>query len=292
MSYDGPRFALPTLTPAIRVLVLANVAVFVANMFLVGRLSDAPANGGGHWFAFSWPGLFDGHGLGLLRALTYQFTHSFRDPMHLLMNLLVLWFFGPMVEGRLGRQGAWRLYLWGGLAGALGHLAIASLQGQEAVPLVGASGACYAFLVYAACLFPQATVLLVFVPVPLWGLAALLLGLGVYHTFVELSTGFSGGVAHGAHLGGAALGFVACHRQWFGDWIDLAGRERGPGLLARWRARWRQRRDAQQDRTATARDQQLDTILAKVKAEGIGSLGHEERRFLERISREARPRDS
>ncbi|MGB3970104.1 MAG: rhomboid family intramembrane serine protease, partial [Planctomycetota bacterium] len=215
MNHDGPRFALPSLTPAIKALVLANIAVFVANMLLLGRLSDAGAGSGGFWFAFSWPGLLDGWGLGLLRAVSYQFTHSFRDPLHLLMNLLVLWFFGPMAEARLGRAGTIRLYLWGGLAGALGHLAIASLQGALAVPLVGASGACYAFLLYAACLAPQATVWLLFVPVPLWLLAALLLGLGVYHTFVELATGFAGGTAHGAHLGGALLGFVASRAGWF-----------------------------------------------------------------------------
>jgi membrane associated rhomboid family serine protease len=287
MSYDGPRFSLPTLTPAIKALVIANVAVFVLNIVLVGRLSNPGTGAGGFWFAFSWSGLFDGYGLGLLRVVTYQFTHSFHDPLHLLMNLLVLWFFGPMAEARLGRMGTFRLYLWGGFAGAVGHLAIASLQGQPSVPLVGASGACYAFLIYAACIAPNATVLLVFLPVPLWGLAALLLGLGVYHTFVEFATGYSGGVSHGAHLGGAALGFVAHRQGWFLDYADLAGRDR-PGLLATWVGRWRARAAANRDRQRAGQQQQLDAILAKVKANGLSSLLPAERRFLDEISQRSR----
>jgi membrane associated rhomboid family serine protease len=292
MSHDGPRFSMPTLTPAIKLLMAVNAAVFAANMLLLGRLSDSGSGDGGHWFAFAWTTLLDGYGLGSLRVVSYQFTHSFRDPMHLLMNLLVLWFFGPMAEQRLGRAGTLRLYLWGGFAGALGHLAIASVQGMTHVPLVGASGACYAFLLYAACLAPHSTVLLVFVPVPLWGLAALLLGLGVYHTFVDLSTGFAGGVSHGAHLGGALLGFVACRRQWFVDWLDGAGRSRGPGPIARCFERLRERRRARRVKAAAASEQQLDTILAKVKAEGLSALRPDERRVLERISAKARSGDS
>lgn len=287
MTDDAPRSSLPALTPAVKALVLANAAVFVANMLLLGRLSDAVRGEGGQWFAFSWPGLFDAGGLGALRVLTYQFTHSFHDPLHLLLNLLVLWFFGPMAEQRLGRGGTVRLYLWGGFAGAVGHLAVAALQGQAAVPLVGASGACYAFLLHAACVAPHARVWLLFVPVPLWGLAALLLGLGLYQTFVELATGFAGGVSHGAHLGGALLGVVAHRGRWFAApaHADLPAR---PGSIARLLEGLRRRRASRAQRAAAARELQLDVVLAKVKSHGLTALTPDERRFLERASERAR----
>lgn len=290
MSYDAPRFQLPTMTPAIKHLLIANFVVFVANMLAVGRLSAPGDGGGGFWFAFSWSGLWDGFGLGLLRCLTYQFTHDFQDPMHLLMNMLVLYFFGTMAEARLGYRGTIRLYLFGGLAGAVLHLLLAALQGSADVPLVGASGACYGFLVYAACMAPRSYVILIVFPIQLWLLAAGLVFLGLYATYTELALGYVGGVAHGAHLGGAALGFVAYRRSWFIDWADHAGRDR-PGWWHGLLQGWQRKRAQQLHRKAEEQQLQLDEILAKVKEGGLGSLTAAERRFLERVSKQAKKRD-
>lgn len=285
MSYDGPRLHFPALTPAIRFLLLANCAVFLANAALVGQLSDPGSGSGGFWFACSWSGLFEGWGLGLLRLVTYQFTHSFRDPMHLAMNMLVLYFFGTLAEQRLGARGVLRLYLAGGIAGALLHLTIAAVQGQADVPLVGASGACYAFLLYATCMAPRSTVFLLFVPVPLWGLAAFLVALGLYSTFVELATGFADRVSHGAHLGGAALGALAHRAGWF---VDRRGGRGGVSWLGAWRARLRAVGEQRRQRAQAAQHLQLDTVLDKVKQQGITSLTAAERRFLERASERSR----
>ncbi len=281
---NGSRISLP-LPPATKALFLANVAVFVVNALLLGALSD-PGKGG--WFAFSWTGLLDGYGLGLLRVVTYQFTHAFSDPMHVLMNMLALWVFGPMAESRLGYAGTLRLYLWGGLCGALGHVALSAAQGQLAVSLVGASGACYALLVYAACVMPRATILFLIVQVPLAVLASLLVGLGLYLTFVELATGGSGGVSHSAHLGGAALGFVAFKLGWFLDYLDVDR----PGPIARCLAALRARVHQRKAKAKAGQDLQLDSILAKVKQSGLGSLAADERRFLARLSQRTRSSDS
>ena len=283
MSYESPRFQLPTLTPAIKLLLIVNGLVFLANAVLVGRLSDL--NGSqGFWFAFSWQGLFEGYGLGLLRVFTYQFTHSFRDPKHLLLNMLVLYFFGTMTEARLGYFGVLRLYVWGGVCGAVAHLGVASLLGNADVPLVGASGACFAFLLYATCMTPRSVVLLIFVPVPLWGLAAVLVGLGVYATFVELTTGSQGGISHGAHLGGAALGALAWRASWF---VDRGGVGQ-PGFFAGILRRARAMQQGRRQRGEAKRELQLDEILAKVKQQGLGSLRPAERRFLEQQSQRTR----
>ena len=272
------------LPPATRLLFVINVAVFALNAVLLGRLSE-PARGA--WFAFSWPGLFDGYGLGFLRVLTYQFTHAFAPVTHVLFNMIALWVFGPMAESRLGHTGTIRLYLWAGLAGAIGHLLVSALQGTTAVVLVGASGACYGLMVYAACVAPHATIVFFIVRIPLWGLAALLCGIGVYSMFTELASGYGDRVSHSAHLGGAALGFVAHRRGWFVDWRELAGHER-PGPFARLVAGWRSRRAAAARQRDHARELQLDEILAKVKERGLGALSPDERRFLERVSERTR----
>jgi hypothetical protein len=202
--------------------------------------------------------------------------------------MLMLYFFGTMAEQRLGHRGAIRLYLVGGAVGALLHLVIASLQGQADVPLVGASGACYAFLLYATFMAPRSTVFLVFIPVRLWALAAVLVGLGVYSTFVEFATGYPGGVSHGAHLGGAVIGALAFRAGWFVDHRFDGGGGFFAGLLGRWRAARAQARR----RTDERKEERLDGTLAKVKQNGIGSLNSSEKAFLDRASANSRSRGS
>ncbi|MEY4674951.1 MAG: Rhomboid protease GlpG [Planctomycetota bacterium] len=272
---------MPSLTPAVKRLLVANLAVFAANMLLVGALGTP------QWFALTWSGLWDGYGLGLLRLVTYQFTHSWGDPMHLLWNMLTLYFFGTWVEDRIGYRGVYRLYLAGGVAGALLFLLVAWPQGQADVPLVGASGSCYAFLLYAAAMAPHATVFFFFIPVTLWVLAAVLVGLGLYSTYVEFATGQSGGVAHGAHLGGAALGYLAYRMGWFRDWVPF---ERQEGVLQGLRQRWSTMVEERRAADAARDQQRLDDLLAKVHEKGIGSLSAAERRFLEDASKRRRDR--
>ncbi len=281
MSYQGASF--PRLTPAIKQLLLVNAAVFVANAMLLGRLSAPTPAGGGFWLAFSWSAAWDGFGLGWLRLISYQFAHSFTDPWHVLMNMLMLYFFGTMAELKLGYRGTWKVYLLSGFAGALVHLLLAALQGRADVPLVGASGACYGLLLYAACLAPHSPVILLIVRVPLWLLAALLVGLGIYATFIDFATGYGSGVAHGAHLGGAAMGWLAYKRNWFCDYVPY---EYQPGPLARLRKFWHDHRAAARTRAAAESELQLDEILAKVKQSGLSSLTAAERRFLERTSQD------
>ena len=277
MSYDGPR--LPLLTPAIKHLLIVNTIVFGLNTILLGRLSG----GDSFWFAFSWDLGLEGYGLGFLRLLTYQFTHSFSSAWHFLGNMLVLYFMGTIAEPRLGYRGTWKLYLAGGVCGALLHMILAGFQGYSHIPLVGASGACYSFLVYAACRQPN---IMVYGLVPLWGVAALLTFVAFYQTFVEIAGGFGSGVAHSAHLGGAALGYVVFKRNLFVDWADQAGRDR-PGFFAGLLQNVKNKRAVREYESRQAQQQQMDEILAKVKREGLAALTPAERKFLERASKQA-----
>lgn len=79
----------------------------------------------------------------------------------------------------------------------------------HAAPMVGASGAIYGLLVAFGCLHPNAKLALMFVPVPIAAkfFIPALLALDLFSGV----TGFSlmgRGIAHFAHLGGAAIGFV------------------------------------------------------------------------------------
>jgi stage IV sporulation protein FB len=61
-----------------------------------------------------------------------------------------------------------------------------------------------------------------------------------------------------------------------------------PGPLARWRARRKAEREERQRAEEAAAAERLDSLLAKVQAQGIASLTTEERRFLEQTSQRIR----
>jgi len=281
MSYaEGPSFAFPELTPAIKRLLLVNAAVFLLNALLGGELSQGSA-----WFAFSWPGLWEGYGLGLLRFVSYQFTHDWNGIGHIFWNMVSLYFFGTMAERSLGYRGTYALYLLGGIFAAVVHLGVAALQGATDVHLVGASGACYAFLLYAACMAPRVRVIVVFVPVPLGLLAGFLVFAGVYAQYIEFRTGYPDHVANSAHLGGALFGFLAYRLGWFRDYTPYVYQSSLLGGLRQRLRGWLHRRRAHH---AAAEQQELDRILQKIQQQGMPSLSSGERRMLARASERAK----
>jgi membrane associated rhomboid family serine protease len=76
-------------------------------------------------------------------------------------------------------------------------------------PMVGASGAIYGVMVGFALLHPNAKLGLLFVPVPIAAkiFIPVLLGLDLLSEITGFSL-FGAGIAHFAHLGGAAIGFL------------------------------------------------------------------------------------
>ncbi|MFK7813420.1 MAG: rhomboid family intramembrane serine protease [Maribacter sp.] len=81
--------------------------------------------------------------------------------------------------------------------------------GSYAVPAVGASGAIYGILVAFAFSFPEAELMLIFLPVPIKAkfFVPVLIGLDLFSGFTGYSL-FGQSIAHFAHVGGAIAGFV------------------------------------------------------------------------------------
>ncbi len=270
MEY-GYSMRWPALTPAVKWLLIANTAVFVIHAIAVGITREPDILS--RWLGSSPANLIEGYGLGIVRLLTYQFVHSFGDPMHFLGNMVILYFFGTMVEGGVGRRRFFALYLLGGVVGALVEAAFWMLADRGGV-VIGASGACYAALVYAACMSPRAMVIVLVFPVRLAVLVWVLVGLGAYMLYVNLLFG-GGGTAHGCHLGGALWGYLSYRYR-----LD-------PSRLLDGLAQARVVRQANN----AFRDQQvMDELLEKVHREGLSALTPAERRFLDRQSRNLRGR--
>jgi membrane associated rhomboid family serine protease len=139
--------------------------------------------------------------------------------LHLFGNMLFLWIYGDNVEYRLGRLWYLLAYLATGVAATLFFSLFAP---GSAVPLVGASGAISGILGFYFLWFPRNTVrMFVFLPPFFMNVVSIgaRLVLGVYLLVDNLlpflvSGGGSGGVAHGAHIGGFAAGLVSA---WFID---------------------------------------------------------------------------
>jgi membrane associated rhomboid family serine protease len=118
-----------------RALIAINVAVYVAQL-----VQGAGVNGthgsiytkGVLWAPFIAGGDY-------WRLLTAAFLHY--GPFHLLMNMLALYWFGSLLEQRIGSGRFLLLYLASGLAGSAGALIASPLN-----PTVGASGAIFGVL--------------------------------------------------------------------------------------------------------------------------------------------------
>jgi membrane associated rhomboid family serine protease len=152
--------------------------------------------------------------------LTGIFIHV--SVAHLFWNMVFLWLFGPHVEEALGWEAFLALYLGGGIAAGLLHMAIILLFAPKVVvPLVGASGAISAVMAPFVIRFHRAQIRLFWLPAVLlrstWSQLEVpaVMGVGVW-MLQNIGGGIfflinpqPGGTAYWAHIGGFVFGLVA-----------------------------------------------------------------------------------
>jgi len=150
---------------------------------------------------------------------------------HIAVNSIVLYFFGPVVEKRIGSKKFTALFLASGIIAGLAQVGaqIALDPGilggsiRQGAAVLGASGAIAAVMGVLTVLNPNLRIYLYFfIPMPLWIATALFAGFAVLSSTVG-GIG-AGGVAQVAHLAGLALGIA------YGMRLKRAG-ERGPNQL-------------------------------------------------------------
>jgi rhomboid family protein len=268
------------MTPWVRRLLVANLLVFLLQntlfLDLAGRLGFAPLS------AFARPWTF----------LTYLFVHA--GILHLAFNMLALFVFGPPVEERMGGRTFLAYYLVCGFGGAA--LSFLLMLVVPVTLVVGASGAILGVALAFAWYWPDQPIFIFPIPEPIpakW--------LVVFAVAIDLALALIGandGIAHLAHLGGIASGFVWLRA---GDW-RLGRAERRlrqaavePGVLVHPAARAARGSDPpppskprspKGDRTQA----EVDRVLDKISARGMGSLTPAERKFLAEMSRKMRDR--
>jgi membrane associated rhomboid family serine protease len=203
-GYGGMGFGPPVTPPIVKQLLIANAAVFVAQLLThqptFGRLFGVTP-------ALVWQAGY------LWQPFTYMWLHG--GLAHIAMNMFVLWMFGSQLALAWGAKRFLRYYLlcgvgagffiasWPYLAVALGLADASNLL----TVTVGASGAIYGVLLAFSLTWPDRTIMLIFPPVgfrAIWLIPILFF----FSIYVD-----RGNISHIGHLGGVVVGWFYLHRH-------------------------------------------------------------------------------
>ena len=257
----GMRIGPGAISPFIKVMLIANTAVFVLQYLVGTRFSLL--------FSLSTGLFFDQFPNYIYQIVTYMFLHG--GIWHLLFNMFILWMFGTEIEFAWGSKAFARFYILCGLAGAILPLITHVVFSTGPSLILGASGAIYGVLIAYWLMFPNRLLYLYFLfPVKVkYAIPGLLL-------FGFLFS--SGGVAHLAHLGGALCGFIYLK-------MDLKR-----GLFSkRLKTLHYKRQSAKLNKNRKQAEdimKRVDAILDKINEVGIENISKSDRKFLEEASSE------
>jgi membrane associated rhomboid family serine protease len=235
------RPSINTIPPVVKNLIIINVLMWLATIFLRMRGIDLTDSLGLHYIGSPEFRPY--------QLVTHMFMHDSSGPMHLIFNMLALWMFGRVLESVWGPKRFFIYYFVTGLGAAALHTFVNYLefqhyaskidpeavqavlsqgaellqQGQNWVgsagklnlilntPTVGASGAVFGILLGFGMLFPNTQLMLLFPPIPIKA-KYFVIGYGAIELFSGI-TGMGPNIAHFAHLGGMLFGFFMI-RYW------------------------------------------------------------------------------
>lgn len=228
------------ITETVKILLIVNVIFYLGSLFIIKPIVATPL------LALWFP---EHPNFQYWQPLTHMFMHDLSSPMHIAFNMYALWMFGSPIENALGQKRFIFFYFSAGFGAALIHTLVnyyhfnnaseaimalgfnaqditdiltsgsfseripretaQSLYESFSVPAVGASGAIMGVLVAFGMLFPNASLGLLFIPVPIKAkyFIPILVGIDLFSGVTGFSI-FGANIANWAHLGGALFGFI------------------------------------------------------------------------------------
>ncbi len=219
--------------------------------------------------------------------LTYQFTHT--GFIHLLFNMVMLYFTGKIFEDFFRKQDIWRVYLLGGLAGGLLFILSSFLPAfrQQHSILIGASGSIMAMLFASAGYAPN-------LRLSLFGLFEIrLIWLAVGYLVIDMisiPSGNAGG--HIAHIGGALFGYLFAKYRQGNLQINLLDSFRTPKpderkFKVKIHTQSPSKKHSNSDNTSHQPTQEdIDIILDKISKNGYDKLSKQEKDILFKASQD------
>lgn len=207
-QYRPSRF----MPPITRNIIIINAIMYAVTFIFWGMGIDLTDMLGLHYFA--------SEKFHVWQLITYMFMHG--SFLHILLNMFAVWMFGSAVENMWGPKRYLNYYILTGLGAAAAHYAIVYYQLQpllaEASPeektillnapvVIGASGAVFGILVAFGMYFPNTLLFIIPIPFPIKAKYAVI-GYGLFELVSGLRNASGDNVAHFAHLGGLATGFI------------------------------------------------------------------------------------
>lgn len=280
-------------------LIMVNLAVFllIITLRIISNLGGIPSIGSGPTGAYYLAFLADPNAI-LYRPwtiITHMFTHQ--GVMHIVFNMIFLWFLGRMFQEYFGPRKLLATYLLGGLSGfAAFYLSMFLIPGlQNGAPVLGASAAVMAIFIGFATYFPDREIRLILIGAVKLKYVALVY---ILLDYVALSGSTNVGGSIG-HLGGALYGFLLMRNMkngrdiglWFENLLDRLVNlgKGGPNLKVKFSRKEESRvPKSDEDYNAEKKDRQrkIDRILDKISKSGYDSLTQDEKDFLFRNSQD------
>lgn len=263
-------------------LISAIVAGFVLQL-VFARILEMPG-AMEHFFGLSISGLKAGR---IWTLLTYSFLHDTSNLLHIVGNLLGLYFLGRVLLPMLGTKRFLSLY---GAMVLVGGALWAAVNWRLGGTVIGASAGVAGLFIVFACFYPNqpVTFLLFFIlPVTLKPkyVAYFALGLDlagcVFYEIMGVPSPF--GFAHSAHLGGMAAGWIYYRYLHEANWRFPS--RSGDIELPKWMKKQAKNPTpaAYQVNVTNPGDlrAEVDRILDKINSQGFGALTADEKRMLD-----------
>ena len=262
------------LTPGIKKILIANVAVFFLQMMIPNFMV--------YYFGLYGPTLVGN--FFVWTPVTYMFLHGGFG--HIFFNMFALWVFGTELEDLYGTGRFYALYFLGGLIGGLAHLLI-----SPNIMTIGASAGVMSLVVAYGFIFPDRLIYLNFlIPVKAKWLA-------IGYVVLDLMGAFGAGgagIAHLAHLGGAAVGFYFAKSRdkmtgianWFAGFGNIIKVQKKGGAARKKTSPFKNVTfGSSEDEKYEYYQKKVDEILDKINRVGYLNLSDDERDLLDQGSR-------
>lgn len=246
-----------SIPPVVKWLLIINFAIFIV-AFLIPAIGD---------FIYRYGAVHPitvANMIQVWRFITYQFLHG--GVWHLVFNLMVLYFMGPLLERTWGSRAFLKFYLIAGATGGVVYTLLVILGILPVGGMVGASGAIYGVVAVIAVMYPRMKVLLYgIIPMTMVWLVVLV----IIFSLINIASGTNiGGEA--AHLTGLAVGFF------YVKYKPLLAQMRMNRSKGAWEKKVQQDFDFQKE---------VDRILDKVSQQGVQSLTSREKQILQEATR-------
>jgi membrane associated rhomboid family serine protease len=214
------------------------------------------------------------------RLLTCAFCHERLSIWHLVVNMLFLYWFGKTLETMYGSREFLLFYLTSAVVASLCFIVMEIATGESSA-MIGASGAVMGVVMLYAIHYPRQRIFVwMFFPIEIRWLVAFYIIFDLHPLLLALAgTRMFTGVAHAAHLGGLAFGYVYWRRgirlekYWEKlrrvRWDRLVGPRRRIRLFS-----------PPKEPSGDDLDTRLDVVLCKIREHGEASLSQEDREVL------------